>query len=386
MALADNIIAIIVAAGNGSRAGGTLPKQYRLLHGKPMLRHSYEALLNHPDIAEIIIAIGPGQEDLAKSALTGLRQPYWVSGGATRRESVRNALRLVGNAEPDTPVFIHDAARPHLPADVIGRLKAAISDNIGAIPVLPVADSLARGDGVMRETVDRNGLWRVQTPQAFRYNIICKAHENWSAAQEPTDDARMVMAMGYDVAMVKGDERLNKYTFADDFDGKEGREMKLAVRMGNGFDVHRLVKGQELWLCGVRIEHEYGLAGHSDADVALHALTDAILGAIAAGDIGDHFPPSDARWRGAESGQFVRHALKLATERGFMLGNADISIICEAPRIGPHKNAMRQKLAEICNCEAGQISVKATTTEALGFTGRREGIAAQASVTLVGHQ
>ncbi len=376
------IAAIIVAAGSGSRVGGDLPKQYRTLQGHPMLRHSYMALSAHPAISRVIVVIGAGQAVWASEALAGLPEAIFVIGGDTRRDSVRHALEMLADQTP-TAVLIHDAARPFLPARVVDDLIAALTENPGAVPALPVVDSLARGGEIMGETVPRAHLWRVQTPQAFRYDAILDAHRNWDSAQEATDDARMAMAAGYNVAIVPGDETLHKYTFAGDFSQNQENRMTFpAVRSGTGFDVHKLTQGEELWLCGVKIEHHSGLAGHSDADVAIHALTDAILGAMALGDIGDHFPPSDPKWRGASSDQFLRHAVELARGAGYGLANADVTIICEAPKIGPHRQAMRQRLAEIMMVDIGQISVKATTTERLGFTGREEGIAAQAIATL----
>jgi 2-C-methyl-D-erythritol 4-phosphate cytidylyltransferase / 2-C-methyl-D-erythritol 2,4-cyclodiphosphate synthase len=244
----------------------------------------------------------------------------------------------------------------------------------GAVPALAVVDSLARGNEALTSTVERENLWRIQTPQAFHFDAIYKAHREWTGS-EPSDDARMLMALGQEVRVVAGDERLAKFTFASDFAESENMSQ---IRSGTGFDVHRLVAGEELWLCGIRIPHDKGLAGHSDADVAMHALTDAILGAMALGDIGDHFPPSDAQWRGASSDQFLVHAMQLAHAKGYRLANADVTIICEAPKIGSHKLAMRKRLAEIMDVDIDLISVKATTTEMLGFTGRGEGIAAQA--------
>lgn len=372
------IAALIVAAGQGSRAGGELPKQFRSVRGQPMLRYSYMAFCGHPAISSIHIAIGEGQQDLVAGALAGLGTPQIVIGGATRRESVRNGLAAIGNADL---VLIHDAARPFLSARIIDRLISELDIATGAVPALPVVDSLARGGSTLSETVDREGLWRIQTPQAFHFDAIWPVHRDWNATEEPTDDARMAMAAGYDVSIIPGDEALAKYTFASDF---EDRMSIPDIRTGTGFDVHRLVAGEQLWLCGVNIPHSHGLSGHSDADVAIHALVDAILGALALGDIGSHFPPSDPQWKGASSDRFLAHAMKLATEAGFTLTNADVTIICEAPRIGPHKQAMRQRLAEIMTVDEARISVKATTTEMLGFTGRGEGIAAQAVATLIG--
>jgi 2-C-methyl-D-erythritol 4-phosphate cytidylyltransferase / 2-C-methyl-D-erythritol 2,4-cyclodiphosphate synthase len=377
MASRPRIAALIVAAGFGTRAGGQLPKQFRSVRGQPMLRHSYAAFADHPDIDTIFIAIGEGQQVAAGLALVGLTPAKFVIGGNTRRESVRNGLEAIALAGGADYVLIHDAARPFLSHRVIDTLVDALIHAPGAVPALPVVDSLARGDTALSDTVDRENLWRIQTPQAFHFNAILTAHRKWTGP-EPSDDARMLMASGIEVSIVPGDERLAKFTFASDF---EGNDNMPGVRNGSGFDVHRLVEGEELWLCGIHVPHDKGLAGHSDADVAIHALTDAILGALALGDIGDHFPPSDAQWRGASSDRFLAHAIKLATEMGYDLANADVTIICEAPKIGPHKAAMRARLAEIMGVDVTRVSVKATTTEMLGFTGRGEGIAAQAMAT-----
>lgn len=378
--------AIIVAAGTGTRAGGDLPKQYRQVRGTAMLRHSVEAFAAHPAFQHIIVVIGKGQEALARNALTGLPDVILVEGGKERIDSVRTAIHYLDNIGFNGNTFIHDAARPFLSAQVIDRLLGALASSEGAVPALPVVDSLSRGnaEGSLTEVVDREQLYRIQTPQAFRHDVISKAHKDWNIGQVSTDDARMVMAAGHQVKIIEGDENLAKFTFADDFNRQLGQSANMQdVRTGTGYDVHRLAKGEELWLCGLRIEHEYGLAGHSDADVALHALTDAILGAAALGDIGDHFPPSDAQWKGASSDRFLAHAAKLAADKGFRIAHLDVTIICEAPKIGPHKKAMQARVAAIAAIEADRVSIKATTTEKLGFTGRGEGIAAQAIATLV---
>lgn len=369
-------VALIVAAGAGSRVGGTLPKQYRLLRGKPMLWHSFAALAGHSKIDQVYVAIGAGQEEAATAALAGLDDAVFVQGGATRRESVFLGLKAIAANGGADRVFIHDAARPFLPTAVIDALSDALVEAAGAVPALPVVDSLSRGDVTLTETVAREHLWRIQTPQAFAFQDILAAHQNWSGP-EPTDDARILMAAGGVVRIVPGAEALSKFTFSSDFSGS----LMPSFRSGNGFDVHRLVPDSELWLCGVRIPHDKGLSGHSDADVAMHALTDAILGALAKGDIGDHFPPSDPQWRGASSDRFLAHAMQLARADGYELSNADVTIICEQPKIGPFKGQMRQKLAEIMSVDLDRISVKATTTEMLGFTGRGEGIAAQATAS-----
>ena len=377
MASRPHIVALIVAAGSGSRAGGDTPKQFRLVDGRPMLAHSYESLAQHADIRTVYVAVGDGQESLATDALNGLPVPILLTGGATRQESVSRGLEAISAQGGADFVLIHDAARPFLPEAVIDALIDALLMAPGAVPALPVVDSLSRGTDVLTGTVDRSHLWRVQTPQAFHFDAILEAHRTWSG-EDPTDDARMLMAKGGEVRIVAGSERLSKFTFSSDF---SGNDMIPSIRSGTGFDVHRLVEGEELWLCGVRIAHDKGLAGHSDADVAMHAITDAVLGALALGDIGDHFPPSDPQWKGASSDRFLNHALALAAQQGYTLANADVTIICEAPKIGPHRLAMRAKLSEIMGTDLSRISVKATTTELLGFTGRGEGIAAQAIVT-----
>jgi 2-C-methyl-D-erythritol 4-phosphate cytidylyltransferase/2-C-methyl-D-erythritol 2,4-cyclodiphosphate synthase len=369
-------VALIVAAGSGSRAGGAQPKQFRLVRGKPMLWHSYAALTAHPAIDQVYVAVSAGQEVEAAAALADLKQPILLQGGQTRRESVYLGLKAIAADQKVDQVLIHDAARPFLPAQVIDDLLNALLRAPGAVPALPVVDSLSRGTDLLSETVARENLWRIQTPQAFAFQDIYAAHLSWTGA-EPTDDARMLMAQGGDVRIVPGTEALNKFTFSSDFAGNS----MPTFRSGNGFDVHRLVLGAELWLCGVQILHDKGLDGHSDADVAMHALTDAILGAMAKGDIGDHFPPSDPQWRAASSDRFLAHAIKLARADGFDLSNADVTIICEQPKVGPFRTKMRARLAEIMAVDVDRISVKATTTEMLGFTGRGEGIAAQATAT-----
>ena len=366
--------AIVVAAGQGLRAGQPLPKQFATWRGKPVVRHSVETLLRAGATA-VVAAIPEGGEDIAKAALSGLDVQF-VTGGETRQASVKNALEALNGSER---VLIHDAARPVLPVEVVDRLLLSLDANPGAIPVLPVVDSLAVDEsGVMAGTADRETLRRVQTPQAFRYADILAAHRAWTGPKDAGDDAQVLRAAGGTIGLVEGSEALKKLTFAEDF----VTELPL-VRMGSGFDVHRLVAGEELWLGGIHIEHEKGLAGHSDADVALHAITDAILGAVAMGDIGDHFPPSDPKWRGASSDRFLQHAAGLAADAGYRIGNVDLTIICEAPKIGPHREAMRCRIAELLDVDNAAISVKATTTERLGFTGRGEGIAAQAVATVI---
>jgi 2-C-methyl-D-erythritol 4-phosphate cytidylyltransferase/2-C-methyl-D-erythritol 2,4-cyclodiphosphate synthase len=369
--------AVIVAAGQGLRAGQAVPKQFARWHGMPLVRHAAEALIA-AGAAPVAIAIPEGAQAVAEEALAGLRGIRLVIGGATRQASVRAALEALADRSPEW-VLVHDAARPRCPPDVIDRLLEALESAPAAIPVLPVVDSLVRAEhDLMAASADRDALRRVQTPQAFRYAEILASHRAWPGEPTAGDDAQVAHAAGLTVALVEGDERLRKLTFAEDF-----MEAPAAPRIGTGFDVHRLAEGEELWLCGIRIEHERGLSGHSDADVGLHAVTDAILGAAAAGDIGQHFPPSDPQWRGAPSGRFVEHAVELARAAGFAVGNVDLTLICEAPRIGAYRDAMRARLADLLGVGIEAVSVKATTTERLGFTGRGEGIAAQAAATLI---
>ena len=366
------VVALIVAAGSGSRAGGALPKQYRKLAGKALLAHAIDHLA-HPRIDGIQVVIGAGQDAWYAEAVGERALPAPVIGGGTRRESVANGLAAL---DADI-VLIHDAARPFLPGAVIDRLLDALEDLEGAIPALPVVDTLTTREGA---PVDRESLVRVQTPQAFRLDAIRAAHAAWSGA-EPTDDAQVARAAGLDVMLVDGDSALEKLTWEADFTRAEAAW--LVPRTGTGFDVHAFGSGDHVWLGGIRIPHDRGLRGHSDADVALHALTDALLGAIAAGDIGDHFPPSDPQWKGAPSSLFLDHARDLVTKAGGRIVHADVTIICEAPRIGPYRDAMRQLIADLLRLPVARISVKATTTERLGFTGRGEGIAAQAVATVM---
>lgn len=368
--------AIVVAAGQGSRAGQSLPKQFAQWRGKPVVRHSVETLLAC-GAERVMVAIPAGAEAIAGNALSGLERVDLVTGGSTRQESVRNALERLATDAPDR-VLIHDAARPDLPSKVVADLVIALVTKPGAIPVLPIVDSLAVAEGgLMAGTAEREVLRRVQTPQAFRFPAILSAHREWSGAPDAGDDAQILRMAGGAVGLVEGDERLRKLTFSYDFASNSS-----LVRVGMGYDVHHLAAGEELWLGGIHIPHHKGLAGHSDADVVLHALVDAILGAIGAGDIGTHFPPSDPRWRGAASARFVEHAVALATEAGYGIAHADCTIVCESPKIGPHREAMRVRIAELLGVPTASVSVKATTTEGLGFAGRGEGIAAQAVATL----
>ena len=371
--------AIIVAAGRGTRAGGDLPKQWQTLAGKSVVAHSIAAFAGLVD--RIILVIHPDDHAYAAELRVGTQI---VEGGSTRDQSVRNALEaLTGTGI--TKVLIHDGARPLLSADIIHCLLAALVQHKGAAPALRVTDALWRGEnGLVSGTQDRDALFRAQTPQAFHFDAVLAAHR---AHMGPAaDDVEVARAYGIDVAIVGGDESNLKLTYAADFARAE-RILKdrsqMDIRLGNGFDVHAFCPGDHLWLCGVQISHTRGLLGHSDADVGMHALTDAIYGALAAGDIGRHFPPSDPQWKGAASHIFLNHAITLARARGFTLSNADITLICEHPKIGPHASAMQTELARIMGVDPARISVKATTSEHLGFTGREEGIAAIATAALV---
>ena len=371
--------AIIVAAGRGTRAGGDLPKQWQTLAGKSVVAHSIAAFADLVD--QIILVIHPDDHAYA----TGLRAGVQiVEGGSTRDQSVRNALEAL-NGTGITKVLIHDGARPLLSADIIQCLLAALIQHKGAAPALRVTDALWRGEnGLVSGTQDRDALFRAQTPQAFHFDAVLAAHR--AHIGPAADDVEVARAYGIDVAIVGGDESNLKLTYAADFARAE-RILKdrspMDIRLGNGFDVHAFCPGDHLWLCGVQISHSRGLLGHSDADVGMHALTDAIYGALAAGDIGRHFPPSDPQWKGAASHIFLNHAITLARTRGFTLSNADITLICEQPKIGPHASAMQTELARIMGVDPARISVKATTSEHLGFTGREEGIAAIATAALV---
>lgn len=323
------------------------------------------------------MVVPEGEQAHAADLLAGRDGLRMVPGGATRQDSVLAGLAALEGSEVDQ-VLIHDAARPDCPGDVVDRLVAALAKYPGAIPTLTIVDSIARADGdLMGNREERDQLRRVQTPQAFRFNEILAAHRKWDGERNAGDDAQVAHRAGLAVTMITGDERLNKLTFAKDFSDRTS-----IIRTGTGFDVHRLSSGEQLWLCGVHVEHDMGLAGHSDADVALHAVVDAILGAIGEGDIGQHFPPSDPQWRGVASARFIEHAVSLARAKGYAIGNVDLTIICEAPKIGPYRDEMRARLAGLLGVQDDLVNVKATTTERLGFTGRGEGISAQAVATL----
>jgi 2-C-methyl-D-erythritol 4-phosphate cytidylyltransferase/2-C-methyl-D-erythritol 2,4-cyclodiphosphate synthase len=379
--------ALIVAGGRGIRAGGGTAKQYRRVGGVAVLRRAVLAFLGHPRLGCVRVVIHPDDADLYRDAVDGLELLAPVPGGATRQDSARLGLESLTGHEP-AHVLIHDAARPFVSAEVVSRVLDALSAVPGAVPALPVVDTLKHGDEraegrppLVAATVERAGLWRAQTPQGFHFRAILEAHRRL-AGEALTDDAAVAERAGLAVALVEGDEDNVKLTTAEDFSRAERLAGTCETRVGTGFDVHRFAPGSAVMLCGVAVPHDQGLEGHSDADVGLHALTDALLGAIGAGDIGSHFPPSEPKWRGAASHLFVRHAVELVRGEGGGVVNADITLICERPKVGPHRRAMVAAVAEMLGIDAGRVSVKATTTEGLGFTGRREGIAAQAVVSV----
>jgi 2-C-methyl-D-erythritol 4-phosphate cytidylyltransferase/2-C-methyl-D-erythritol 2,4-cyclodiphosphate synthase len=376
-------IALIVAAGRGTRLGGQRPKQYRTIGGQALLRHSVERLAAHPRIDRVRVVFHPDDRDLYDAATAGIELLPPVPGGAARQDSARLGLESLADFAPSR-VLIHDAARPFIDRAVIDRVLDALDEAPGAIPALPVADTVKRGaDGFVTGTLDRAGLWRVQTPQGFDYRAILEAHRA-VAGQELTDDAAVAEHAGLAVRLVEGAEANFKVTSPEDF----ARAERLATgssadyRTGQGFDVHAFGPGDHVWLCGLKVPYSQGLVGHSDADVGLHALTDAILGALGAGDIGMHFPPGDPTWRNAPSHLFLRHAADLVAKDHGRIVHVDVTLICEAPRVGPHRAAMVARIAEILALPPNRVSVKATTTEKLGFLGRGEGMAAQAIATV----
>jgi 2-C-methyl-D-erythritol 4-phosphate cytidylyltransferase/2-C-methyl-D-erythritol 2,4-cyclodiphosphate synthase len=374
---------LIVAAGRGSRFGGATPKQYARLSGTSVLRRTLDAFTRHPRIAASLAVIHPDDAALYDEAAQGLGLPAPIHGGATRQASVRAGLEALAAIRPDR-VLVHDGARPLVSAATITRVVDALDTAPAVLPVLPVVDTLKRSSdgGRVTGTVERAGLWRAQTPQGFAFAGILDAHRRF-AALDLSDDAALAERAGIPVILVPGEEDNLKITAQDDLTRAERiLAAGMETRTGTGFDVHRFGEGDAVTLCGVRIAHGRGLQGHSDADVGLHALTDAILGAIAAEDIGAHFPPGDARWRGADSAHFLAHAAGLVRARGGAIVNVDVTLICEAPRVGPHREKMRARLAEILDIDIARCSVKATTTEGLGAFGRREGIGAQAAATL----
>jgi len=389
-----SVAAVIVAAGRGSRAAGdgARPKQYCGIGGVPMLARTVEAFLDHPQVDDVLVVIHPDDEALYGSAVAEVHERLLppVAGGARRQDSVRMGLEALAVRQPDH-VLIHDAARPFVDAALIARVVGCLAEHPGALPCLPVIDTLKRSDGAhIVGTVPRDGLWQAQTPQGFAFSQILEAH--CAAAQDPTldftDDASVAEWYGIDVALVEGSEHNRKLTTAQDL--KIADEMLKAehgmqagaVRVASGYDVHTLGPGDAVILCGVSIPHTKSLQGHSDADVGLHALTDALLGTIADGDIGVHFPPSDDRWRGASSDIFLKTAADKVRERGGVIVLVDVTLLCETPRIGPYRDPMRTRIAEILGIETAQVSIKATTNEGLGFVGRSEGIAAMATATV----
>lgn len=371
---------LVVAAGTGTRAGAGDAKQWRNLAGKPVIRWSVETLLD-VGASPVVVIVAKDEEARAALALEGLTGWRLAVGGETRAASVRAGLEALAPA-PEQIVLIHDAARPIVPEPVVRRLINAIESGAdAALPVLPVADTLKRRAAEAIETVDRDGLFRAQTPQAFRAGALSRSWTLWPGAQTPTDDAAVVEHAGGRVDLVEGDARLMKLTYPEDFDMAE-RLIPRQTRVGSGFDVHRWGPGGSVWLCGIEVPHDQTLIGHSDADAGLHALTDAILGALSAGDIGDHFPPSDPQWKGASSDRFLQHAADLVSRRGGKIVHVDVTLICEQPKVKPHRQAMRERIAGLLSLPLDAVSVKATTTEGLGFTGRNEGLAAQAVATL----
>jgi 2-C-methyl-D-erythritol 4-phosphate cytidylyltransferase / 2-C-methyl-D-erythritol 2,4-cyclodiphosphate synthase len=380
--------ALIVAAGRGVRAGAALPKQYAPMGPVPVLARTLALFAGHPRIDHVLVVIGAADKALYDAAIAGghpkVATP--VTGGDTRQCSVLNGLRALAPLGAAS-VVIHDAVRPFVTADIVDRVLDALALTPGAVAAVAVADTLKRAGAEQRivETVARDGLWRAQTPQAFRFNEILAAHEAAAAAGrlDLTDDAAVAELAGLAVTLVQGSEANRKLTTAEDLAMAQGAGAAQAdMRTGQGFDVHRFAPGDHVWLCGVKIPHAFALEGHSDADVALHALTDALLGAIADGDIGQHFPDTDPRWKGAASHLFLAEAARRVAGRGGRIANVDVTILCEAPKIAPHRQAMRMRIADILGIDADRVAVKATTTEGLGFTGRREGIAAMATATV----
>ena len=379
------IFALIVAAGRGARAGSAsdLPKQYRQLGGIPVLRHSVRTLLSQVRRECVFVVIRDQDRTLYHSAVEGLIETDPVVGGPERQDSVRFGLEAIAARSAPDHILIHDAARPFASAGLIGRITAGLSRADAVAPMIRISDTLRRQSPKGFTLLPRDAIFRTQTPQGFDFAAILDAHRRF-AGESFTDDIALAERAGMRVAGVEGEEMNLKLTTPADFE--LGQRLALSalpdIRTGTGFDVHRFVKGDHVWLCGIRIPHEFGLEGHSDADAGLHALTDAVLGAIGAGDIGSHFPPTEERWSGAASDQFLAHAVSLVRRAGGVIAHADVTLICERPKISPHRDAMRRRIAEILTVDLDRISVKATTTEGLGFTGRREGLAAQAVATI----
>jgi 2-C-methyl-D-erythritol 4-phosphate cytidylyltransferase/2-C-methyl-D-erythritol 2,4-cyclodiphosphate synthase len=372
------VTALIVAAGSGSRMGGDTPKQYRPIAGKAVLAHAVDALASHPRIDAVRVVIGPGQEKMAREALDGRDVGDLIGGGGERSDSVRAGL----DAIPDGIVLVHDAARPFCPHDVIDRLLDALDNGDGAVPVLGLSDTLARGAGQLDEMVERKDMVRVQTPQAFHVEDLRYALTE-SGLRKATDESSLLVTAGLKVVTVEGDPMLEKLTSPADWERAEQLQTaRLISRTGMGFDVHAFAGEGPVMLGGIEVPHDRGLAGHSDADVVLHAITDALLGAAGLGDIGRHFPPSDPQWKGASSDIFLSHAAGLIRHMGGIIDFVDCTLICEAPKLSPYRDAMRSQIAEILGLSLSRVSIKATTTERLGFTGRGEGIAAQAVATI----
>jgi len=385
-----SIAALILAAGSGSRAGGVLPKQYQELGGRPVLRHVLEAFAALPRLDRIKVVIAGSDRERYAAAVQGLDLDAPVLGGATRQESGRLGLEALGQ-RPPRQVLIHDAARPFVSADLVNRVIDALDSHEGAVPALPLTDTLKRApDGIIVETIGRKELWTAQTPQGFWYDLIHAAHERAAASglAHFTDDAAVAEWAGMKIAVVPGDSQNLKLTTAADLTLAEERHASDIyrrcpdVRVGQGMDVHAFEPGHHVTLCGVRIPHDRALKGHSDADAALHALTDALLGSIGEADIGTHFPPTDMRWRKAASSLFLRHAAGLIESRGGFIAHVDLTIVCEAPKIAPHVPAMRKNLAALLGIAGDRIAIKATTSEGLGFTGRGEGLMAWATATV----
>jgi len=377
------IAALIVAAGRGTRAGDGIPKQYRPVGGIPILARSLRTFVDHPDVDAVATVIHPDDRALCESCCVGLDDLLpLIAGGATRQASVLAGLEALSSVQP-THVLIHDGARPFADAALISRVVEALKTHDAVLPSLPVTDTLREhADGLAGDTVDRSRLIRAQTPQGFAYQAILAAHRD-NQTHAFTDDVALAVAAGHKTCLVAGSEDNIKVTAPDDFMRAERfLSASRETRTGSGFDVHRFTDGDHVTLCGVDIPHTQSLLGHSDADVGLHAITDALLGALGEGDIGDHFPPSDPQWKGVASRVFLEHAAKLLVKRGGHIANIDVTLICEAPKIGPHREALRMSVASILNLTLDRISVKATTTEGLGFTGRGEGIAAQAIATV----